>query len=603
MPGATHAAAATPQGDYAISHLCFLPVGDEELWPAAVFDDFGVMMRFFKARNLFFRNQQKESCVVLEYLEHVRNGKGAGNDRVAVLLGHKTPTDKTLLFNPTGELDFVANLTKVVKEGASKDLKDAMDTIKVIIKPDTKSLSEAPSQDTSFQEGTEHGPESTAPDDTSQDETIHDATEHEHESTAPDDTSQDETIHGATEHVPETSTPPDDTSQDETIHDATEHVPETSMSPDASSQDETIHGETEHVPEIATAPVDSIQDESVLDTSFEESEAMDDTLSFTSRPESMAVESPKKARRGRSKKEPVTRGKKKVAIKAANRTKAAVQKKATTTSRTRKGIESSVQNAVASRRRKKKGKSAAFGTQPAAKKSNAPEAKILETPERTSHRLKNIATLQQKPIHQSPADSTTSTTNPWALPIFSQVRPFLQNVGFKFPNNYVVFPNVDPSKKQFCLDRDYFGTTTRMRTYVCAYGIDCKNWCKGYEWSDDEKELIHKWVRMAIVPALRHAKEIPVVARKPVTPMELHRMLIKIGFLYRSTGDYYLPGVKPLVKNSLSINGKPLKGKNGMLVHLARFGLPPKTVENLNKVDRMRLELYISDCGRDLDTL
>jgi hypothetical protein len=322
---------------------------------------------------------------------------------------------------------------------------------------------------------------------------------------------------------------------------------------------------------------------------------MDDTLSFISHPESMAVESPKKPRRGRPPTKMATFGQKKVVVKAANRTKAAWMKKATT-SQMRK-------NAVATHY-KKTGRSSALKNEAAAKRSNAPNARILETPERTSLRIKNNATPRQKLIPHSPAESTTSPTNPWALPIFSQVRSLFQQVGFKFQNNYDVFPNVDPSKKEFCLDRDYFMTATRMRIYLCAYGIDCENWCKGYEWTDDEKELIHKWVRMAIVPALRHAKEIPEEARKPVTPTELHRMLVtKLGFQYKSTGDYFLPGVKPLVTNRLWINGKPLQGENGMLVHLARFGLPHKTVENLNKVDRMRLELHISDRGCDLDTL
>jgi hypothetical protein len=146
---------------------------------------------------------------------------------------------------------------------------------------------------------------------------------------------------------------------------------------------------------------------------------------------------------------------------------------------------------------------------------------------------------------------------------------------------------------------------TRMRTYLCAYGIDCKKWCVGYEWSDEQKELIAKWVRMAIVPALRHAREIPDEARIPLKSARLHGLLMKLGFGYRNSGEYYLPGVKPQVIHGISINGKQLKGENGMLVYLARFGLPPKTCkfENLTKEERLRLELYISNCEKDLDTL
>lgn len=513
-----------PQNEHAITYFRFLQAGDKKMWPAVVFDDFGTMMRFFKSRKLF--TKREESSVVLEYLEHICKNKGSGNDRVAVLLGHKTPTGKTCLFRPSeDEIDFCASLPEVDK-GASKDLKDAIRMIEAIINTDKIDITASPS-------------------------------------VASGDTGQDETTHEATEHVPE-----------------------------------------------STASVDTSQDTSVLETSSEESEAMDDTLSFEGSDESVSsskAEPPKKLRGPPPKKAAVTLGKKKVAHKASNRSKVAVQKKAVSSCK-RKAPEASNQNADLASSRCKSPRSLETAEESNPSKAKTPR-KILETPQRFTPRLKNDAKARQESIlaSQSPASSIVSTTSTdeWALPLFTEIRPLLQKVGFKFQTNHDCLPNVDPSKEQFVLDRDYFMNATRMRTYLCAYGIDCKKWCVGYEWSEEQKELIAKWVRMAIVPALRHAKEIPVEARIPLKPTQLHRLLLKLGFRYKDSGEYYLPGVKPQVKHGISINGKQLKGENGMLVYLARFGLPPKTCkfENLTKEERLRLELHISGCEKDLDTL
>ncbi len=200
----------------------------------------------------------------------------------------------------------------------------------------------------------------------------------------------------------------------------------------------------------------------------------------------------------------------------------------------------------------------------------------------------------------SPDLSTTSTTSsqsttssafllPAKLPSFNEVQPLLKRCGFKFPNGRFILPGVDPSTDEFEEDRDYFSSASRLRRYLCAYGLDCQ----GFEWSDAEYECLSLWIRTAIVPGLWFEKRIPDECR--VLLRAVHGVLMKLGFTYKSDGTYYLPGVKPKIAAGLSMNGRMMLGENGLLVYLARFGLPENcTFGNLAIHERNRLEYHIS---------
>lgn len=165
-------------------------------------------------------------------------------------------------------------------------------------------------------------------------------------------------------------------------------------------------------------------------------------------------------------------------------------------------------------------------------------------------------------------------------------------VGFKFHNGRISLPGVDPSKDKYVLDRDYFENGSRLRRYLCAYGTDCKR----YEWSQEEEELLLLWVRTAIVPGLWGLEgEVPQHLQQFLKQRRIHPFLMRLGFKWTNDGFYYLPGEKPRVIGGLSINGRKMLGDEGLLVYLARFGLPQACkFDMLTEDERIHFEYYIS---------
>jgi len=180
---------------------------------------------------------------------------------------------------------------------------------------------------------------------------------------------------------------------------------------------------------------------------------------------------------------------------------------------------------------------------------------------------------------------------PAEIPDTKDVRSLLGKVGFKFIKGKVALAGVDPSDDKYVLDRDYFENYSRLRRYLCAYGIESK----GFELTEAEKECLSLWVRTAIVPGLWGLKaEVPQELRAFLRSNQVHSMLTRLGFKYNNEGFYFLPGEKQKVVDGLLVNGRRLfrddmRDDDGLMVYLARFGLPQTcTFKNLEKEERLR---------------
>ena len=220
--------------------------------------------------------------------------------------------------------------------------------------------------------------------------------------------------------------------------------------------------------------------------------------------------------------------------------------------------------------------------------------------------------LQQEDASCYPGESTVNSpglsvassesTEDWSISPFKEVWALLQKVGFKYKRDFHCLPGVNPSDDKFVLDRDYFDLPTRLRKHLCAYGIDN---CKGFEWDKKQTECLNRWIRLANVHLPNDNKEVPEAGRTQIKHSEAISLLTKLGFSYSSLSSaYYLPGEEPNIKCGLSLNGRKLEGKDGLLVYLARFGLPLKTCafKKISDVERLQLELFLAEC-KDLDVL
>ena len=102
----------------------------------------------------------------------------------------------------------------------------------------------------------------------------------------------------------------------------------------------------------------------------------------------------------------------------------------------------------------------------------------------------------------SPESSVQSipTKMPATIPDFHQeVLPLLTKVGLKCVRGKYFLQGVNPSDDDLVLDKDYFENVTRLRQYLCAYGIETK----GFELSVKQQETLMLWMSTAIVPGLR----------------------------------------------------------------------------------------------------
>ena len=548
---------------FAVDHICFLPLSsgnDTVLWPALTFENYAAMKAFDDRRGIL---PKREHAAILRKLFLGIMAKKCSNDPVALLLGTRNPTGERCMFSPPQAMEFVRHLEEA-REGTNKDLKEALEMVQDILASDDDP--------------------STSP------------------SGAAKATSQETTLsvrdQSVTSNEAESSTKP--------IKRKRRRLKNANLKPIPSSNVLSVE-ETESVDgTLSFVASDDCMTSSEPDTAekplkrkrrgrpkkgtlkpLDEVESVAETLSFVGSDQSMMatpVEKPKR-KRGRPKKVDVV-SQEKSASKACNSQKKNVSRK-------RKVPASSSRDDASSHSRHKRAKS----VKATAKKTTASQG------QRSALRHKCKAGINQTPTRRhleieagySPDLWTTSVASaslmPAKLPSFNDVQPLLKKAGFKFPNGRYILPGVDPSDDKFVQDRDYFDRVSRLRRYLCAYGI----WETGFEWKEEEKACLSLWVRTAIVPGLWGRDEVPNELRFFFTGSQLHGLFDKLGFQYTSDGSYYLPGVKPVVTGGISINGRKMMGEDGLLVYLARFGLPPScTFQNLSKEERLHLEYHIS---------
>lgn len=226
---------------------------------------------------------------------------------------------------------------------------------------------------------------------------------------------------------------------------------------------------------------------------------------------------------------------------------------------------------------------------------------VVETQELSTPKARSNES--QSEAESSPDISVVSVANimPATMPDFGQeVLPLLKKVNLKYSNGKFFLPGVDPSDDNLVIDKDYFMNTTRLRQHLCAYGIECK----GFELKQKEETILLLWISTAIVPGLWGLKgEIKQELRAFLTPGRVHSMLLSLGFVYKDA-YYFLPGEKPNVIGGICINGRKMirdevRGDDGLLLYLARFGLPRNcTFGNLTDEERLHLEYHISQYAK-----
>jgi hypothetical protein len=163
------------------------------------------------------------------------------------------------------------------------------------------------------------------------------------------------------------------------------------------------------------------------------------------------------------------------------------------------------------------------------------------------------------------------------IPREEDVVPLLQKCGYTFCTGKWVLPSGNV-------------TLPDLRKFLCSTGVQ-----NGDVLSDDEYCLLRKWVRWSILSS----DVIPTNARDPLSPRCIHRYLLRLGFRL-SSGYYFYPGEEIRIASGIAINGYLLDGDRGLVARLCREGLPRYSeqlqMDPLSESERIRLELYISDC-------
>jgi hypothetical protein len=183
------------------------------------------------------------------------------------------------------------------------------------------------------------------------------------------------------------------------------------------------------------------------------------------------------------------------------------------------------------------------------------------------------------------------------VPSTREVLPILSKLGYKNVKTMYYRPTFSGKDKK-TLDEGvhYFSSASDLRRFLCKRGVELTY----VAIDDDSKELLQKWVRYCICPALRNESFVPNEARTALS--SAHNMLVKLGFQFRNP-YYYLPGATPINKTCIALNGFEMDGPDGLWANLCRQGLPEScNFQNLTDSDRLRLELYLADCPK-VDTL
>eukprot|EP00978_Attheya_sp_CCMP212_P001355 scaffold2847_cov56-Attheya_sp.AAC.5 len=222
--------------------------------------------------------------------------------------------------------------------------------------------------------------------------------------------------------------------------------------------------------------------------------------------------------------------------------------------------------------------------------------------------VQNMSSLRSSPrksrqssVRVDTSSSSTKYVN--QLPTFKTVWSILsKHFGFRKVDRERRFlyclPDVYPDDAETMIGRNYFDEELHLRRHLCAYGLPKPK----TELLDEDKEVLEKWVKYAIVPQLRSASKVPTV--EPLGVSQAWNMLKKIGFRY-SGGKYILPGVLVVKPKGVTSWTKPVRGRDffermdgdeGYWKFLARFGIESFPLNNLDGTERLQLELFLTTC-------
>jgi hypothetical protein len=210
------------------------------------------------------------------------------------------------------------------------------------------------------------------------------------------------------------------------------------------------------------------------------------------------------------------------------------------------------------------------------------------------------ASVKRQPNDEEEKQSRDQTVVQVELeyPIFSTVRAVLQRGGYTFSSSYcrpcgTEFPTVD-----------------KLRSDLCAYGVSCRCVYKsngGEElpclcWNDNDKRLIHNWVRYNVIRGPCPSRRVSQLTRA-----QAYHYIRRLGFgivrsrAFEGNGWGY-PKVKTATDGIVGVT--IFQSFEGLMLSLCRFGLP-ETCEfgNLSDDERLSLELYMANYYSVANTL
>jgi cell division control protein 6 len=151
-----------------------------------------------------------------------------------------------------------------------------------------------------------------------------------------------------------------------------------------------------------------------------------------------------------------------------------------------------------------------------------------------------------------------------------------------------------PGNNQFAQEGiSYFSSIEALRKNLCAYGLPES--IKAL--SDEEKVDINRWVRYVHISDLGDGAHINEDLIDPTIQKQAWTWLQQLGFKYAS--GYVIP-------QSATHPFKKFERAEDFYTYLARFGIPRCDHEPgppLDEVTRLRLDLFVYNPGKHLDTL
>jgi hypothetical protein len=200
---------------------------------------------------------------------------------------------------------------------------------------------------------------------------------------------------------------------------------------------------------------------------------------------------------------------------------------------------------------------------------------------------KDTETVQRKAAPAMPVELT--------CPDFTDVRGVPERGGFTFSSA----DDGAVSGRRLCGAE--FPTVEELRSDLCAYGVDCaceyeSNGLEGLPclcWDDNDKQLIHTWVRYQVFQGMRQLMRVFQLSR-----MQAYNFVRRLGFgnarssAYDGKGRGY-PHMQTVTDGIDGVT--KFQTLDGLLLSLSRFGLPENcSFHNLSGSERLSLELYLA---------